>query len=58
MAIMGRKKAMFRQIIENNRNKRKEQDKDAEKKWSDLNKEITAEDDALRIAKLKEAGLL
>lgn len=58
MAIMGRKKQMVRQIIELQRNKRKEQDKDAEKKWSDLNKEITAEDDALRIAKLKEAGLL
>lgn len=58
MAIMGRKKQMVRQIIELQRNKRKEQDKDAEKKWSDLNREITAEDNALRIAKLKEAGLL
>lgn len=55
---MGRKKQMVRQIIELQRNKRKEQDKDAEKKWSDLNREITAEDNALRIAKLKEAGLL
>lgn len=58
MAVMGRKKAMVRQIIERQRNKRKEKDKEAEKKWADSTKEITPEDDAERIKKLKEAGLL
>lgn len=58
MAVMGRKKAMVRQIIENQRGKRRERDKEAEKKWADANKEITPEDDAERIKRLKEAGLL
>lgn len=58
MAVMGRKKAMVRQIIERQRNKRKENDKEAEKKWAETNKEITPEDDADRIKRLKEAGLL
>lgn len=58
MAIMGRKRAMVRQIIERQRNQRNANDKEAEKKWADSNKEISPEDDADRIKKLKEAGLL
>lgn len=55
---MGRKKQMVRQIIERQRGQRAERDREAEQKWAEANKEISPEDDAERIRKLKEAGLL
>ena len=58
MAVMGRKKQMVGRIMQRQKNIRAERDKEAERQWSEANKEITPEDNAERIKKLKEAGLL
>ena len=55
---MGRKKKLFGRIVENNRAKKRDLDKEADERMKQKEEEITPKEHEERLKALKEAGLI